>query len=140
MVGYRKESGRRKDQRAHMAKRQGKSDRQDMERSRGERGAPAGSPPQGASKRENSYSKDWGESTVGAAGRYSVAIMTKEDMRQIIAAYAACLEHSASFPAKCAIVERAKDGMFSLHIIVSFLPPKRSVRSSRLDQIASGKP
>ena len=69
---------------------------------------------------------------------YSVTL-TKEGMRQVVEAYATCLEHLASFPCKCDIVERARDGMFALHIMVDCPPPKRSVRNSRSDRIASGK-
>lgn len=61
---------------------------------------------------------------------YSVTL-TKEGMRQVVEAYATCLEHLASFPCKCDIVERARDGMFLLSMTIPFPPRKRSVQKSR---------
>ena len=73
-------------------------------------------------------------------GRFSSVILTKEELRQIIAEFATCLEQLDSFPAKCDIVERAKDGTFSLHIIIHFLPPKRSASNSHSAQTENEKP
>jgi hypothetical protein len=70
-------------------------------------------------------------------GRYSCAILTKDELRQIIADFATCLERLDSFPAKCDIVELAKDGTFALHIMVYFPPPKRSEYSSRSEAIGN---
>ena len=121
-----------------MAKRAGKNRGKNRERS--QRGELAGDFPQGTSRREASNSSEWEESKTGAAGRYSSVTLTKEELRQITGAFATCLEHSASFPAKCVIVEHARAGMFGLYITVHCPPLKRSVRNSRLGQTASGKP
>lgn len=112
---------------SHMAKQKGAGNRTNRRRS--ERGALAGSPPQGASKRETSNSKESDWSKVGPAGHYSCAILTKEEMLRTIAAFAECLERSATFPTRCDIVERAKDGMFALHIMV-YVPQVKSLRSN----------
>jgi len=72
-------------------------------------------------------------------GRYSSVILTKDELRQIIAEFATCLEQLDSFPAKCDIVERAKDGTFALHIMVYFPPPKRSQSNLPLDRTEKEK-
>lgn len=114
-----------------MAKRKGTGARRD--RGRSQRGEAAGGSPQRASIREASDSKESDESRIGAAGKYSSVILTKEEMRRTIEAFATCLEHSALFPAKCDIVERARVGMYALHITVRLPQVKRSVSNLRLE-------
>ena len=67
-------------------------------------------------------------------------ILTKEELRQTIGAFATCLEHSALFPQKLDIIERARDGMYALHIIVHLPQVKQSASSSRSDRTGNGKP
>jgi len=85
---------------------------------------------EGASRRETSNSQGSEESRNGAAGRYCSRIMTREELRQVIEAFATCCERFLSSPAKCDTIERGKDGIYSLHIMITFPPPKRSVSSS----------
>ena len=63
-----------------------------------------------------------------------------EELRQIIEGFAMCLEHAALYPAKCDIVEHAKDGMYGLHIMVIYNQPKRCASSSRSDRTQEEKP
>jgi hypothetical protein len=106
----------------------------DKDRGRFQRRDVARRDPEGASNRETSNSKESDASRIGAAGKFSCVILTREELRQLIEAFAMSLEHSVLFPQRFDIIERAKDGMYALHIIAHFNPPKRSVSSSRLDR------
>jgi hypothetical protein len=61
---------------------------------------------------------------------YSCAILTMDELRRIIDSFAVACGSSASFPTKCDIVERAKDGIFSLHVMVHVSPQQRQLLSS----------
>lgn len=119
-----------------MAERKRTSDRGN--RRRCQRGALARSNSQGASKRETSDSKDAVESRTGPAGRYSSAIMTKEELRRIIAAFAECCAGLASYPTRCNIVERAKDGMYALHIMIG-VRQRKQLRYNSLSGLIPGE-
>src|ERR1700761_896 len=109
-----------------MAERKRKSVRGN--RGRSKRGAASGGNPKRTSNGETSYSPESVESRNGASGRYSCAIMTQEELRPIIDSFAVACACSVSYPVKCHIVERARDGIYSLYIeIESSVQPKRSL-------------
>lgn len=138
MVGYRGISRRSGDEGTHMAEREGKGTGRNR---RGfQRGALAGSTSQGTSRRETSDSKESEESRIGPAGRYSSAIMTRDELRRIITAYAECLDGLVSYPARFNIVERGKDGMYALHIMVGVRQRKPSLYNSLLAATVNAKP
>ena|SRR6267142_79678 len=128
-------SRRCKNECAYMAKQQRKNSGQNRKRSQGQDAT--SHDPEGAFTRGPSDSKDADKSKIGPAGRYSAAIMTREELRRIIAAYAECLDGLASFPTRCNIVERARDGMYSLHIMVG-VRPRKSLRSNLLLGVIPG--
>lgn len=61
---------------------------------------------------------------------FSCAILTMEELRQIIDSYAVAVGCSASFPTRCNIVERAKDGIWSLFVEVHVSPQQKLLVSS----------
>jgi hypothetical protein len=132
MAGNRRVSGRRKNECAYMGKREKANT--DRDRGRFPRRDTSRRDPEGASIRETSDSKESDSSRIGAAGKFSCVILTKEELRQVIEAFATCLEHSALFPQRFDIIERARDGIYALHIIAYLPRQKRSVSSSRLDR------
>ena len=99
-------------------------------RRRSKRGAPASSPSQGTSKRATSDSSASVKSRNGAAGMYSCAILTLDELRRIIDSYAVAVGCSASSLAKCNIVERARDGMWSLYVEVEVSPQQKPLPSN----------
>ncbi len=138
MVRNRRITCRRRYERAHMAKRQGASTRRNRQRSKGR--AIARRDPEGTSNGETSNSADADESKIRPSGRFSSAIMTQAELRRIIAAFAECLDGLVSFPTRCNIVERARAGMYSLHIIIGVRQRKSLRASSLLAAIPGAKP
>jgi hypothetical protein len=61
---------------------------------------------------------------------FSCAIMTMDELRQIIDSFAVACGCSASFPTRCNIVERAKDGIFSLYVEVHASPQQKQLLSN----------
>ena len=61
---------------------------------------------------------------------FSCAILTLEELRQIADSYFAAVGLSASFPTRCNIVERAKDGIWSLYVEVQVSPQQKQLLSN----------
>jgi hypothetical protein len=58
---------------------------------------------------------------------FSCAILTMEELRQIIDSFAVACGCSALFPTRCNIVERAKDGIFSFYVEVHVSPQQKQL-------------